>query len=136
MKKGLNQWNVIGNVGREPEMRYTTSGTAVCDFSVAINSSWKDGDGELHESVEWVNVVAWKRLAEICGEYLKKGAPVFVSGRAQTSSWEKDGVKRYKTELVADNMILLGQKGDTDSSARPEPGTDAPPAPDKDDLPF
>jgi single-strand DNA-binding protein len=134
MKKGLNHWSVIGNVGKDPEVRYTNSGTAVCNFSVAINSAWKNADGELQEHTEWVYVVAWKRLAEIIGEYVKKGSPIFVEGRAQTTSYEHEGIKKYKTELVADNIILLGGKRDGEGGAPDEPS--GPPTAEKDDLPF
>lgn len=130
MKKGLNHWSILGNVGKDPELRSTGSGTAVCNFSVAISSSWKDADGNVKEHTEWVNVVAWKRLAEIVGEYVKKGTPIFVEGRSQTSSYEHEGVKKYKTELVADNIILLGRK--SDDSGGPPSGVE----PERDDLPF
>jgi single-strand DNA-binding protein len=135
MKKGLNRWSIIGNVGGDPEVRYTSSGIAVANFSVAINSSWKDADGNVKEQTEWVNVVFWKKLAEIAGEWVRKGSAVFIEGRGQTSSYEKDGVKKYKTELVADNLILLG--GKQDGSSRVEPGVDTPPVKDvKEDDPL
>lgn len=134
MKKGLNHWSIIGNVGKDPEVRYTQAAVPVCNFSVAINSSWKNSDGEVKEHVEWVYVVCWKKLAEIAGEYVKKGAPVFVEGRAQTSSYEHEGVKKYKTELVADNLILLGGKKEDSPPAEPT-GPEGGKTGD-DDLPF
>jgi single-strand DNA-binding protein len=112
MKKGLNHWTVMGNVGKDPEMRSTGAGVPVCNFSIAVNSSWKNTAGEVTEHVEWVYVVCWRKLAEIAAEFVKKGNPVLVEGRAQTSSYEKDGVTKYKTELVCDNLILLGGKRD------------------------
>lgn len=135
MKKGLNHWSIIGNVGKEPEVRHTQSGTAVCNFSVAINSSWKDASGEVQEHTEWVYVVCWKKLAEIAGQYVKKGAPVFVEGRAQTSKYEHEGVTKYKTELVADNLILLGGKREEGAGGSVQPG-EAVNTADEGDLPF
>lgn len=139
MKKGLNQWSVMGNVGGDPEVNYTKTGTAVANFSVGVNSAWKDQDGELKEHVEWVAVVAWKKLAEVVAQYVKKGDAIYVSGRAQTRSWEdkEAGIKRYKTELIADNLIMLGSK--RGAPDRDEPGVDSPPLRDEkkqDDLPF
>jgi len=100
----LNQCNFIGHLGRDPEVSCTTSGKSVCKFSIGIS--------EKKGATEWVNVVAWEKLAEICGQYLKKGMPVFISGRMTTRSWEKDGVKRYATEIVAYTMQMLGSKSE------------------------
>lgn len=103
----LNQCNFIGNLGRDPETRYLASGKTVCTFSIAVTEKYKGG-----ETTTWVNIVAWERLAEICGKYLSKGSPVFISGRLQTRSWEdKDGNKRYTTEVVANQMQMLGSTG-------------------------
>jgi len=106
---GLNQCNFIGNLGRDPEMRYTSSEKAVANFSIAVTEKYKD-----NEYTEWVRCVAWERLAEICGEYLKKGSTVFISGKLKTRQWEdKDGNKRYTTEVVANSMQMLGGRNDT-----------------------
>lgn len=122
----LNQCNFIGNLGKDPELLYTASGIAVAKFSIACGESWKDSDGNKQERTEWVNIVAWKKLAEICGQYLKKGSKVFVSGRFTTRSWDdkNTGVKRYSTEIVADKMVMLDSKGSNsrsdDNSGQPE----------------
>ena len=109
MAMGLNKVMVIGNVGRDPEMRYTPSGKPVTSFSVATGRSWTNSDGERREETEWFNVVAWGNLAEICKQHIRKGQQVYVEGRLQTRSWEdQEGRKRFRTELVANEMILLG----------------------------
>lgn len=137
MKKGLNSWSIIGNVGKDPDVRHTTNGTAVCSFSVAINSSWKNASGETQEHVEWVNVVCWQKLAEICAQYVKKGLAVFVEGRAQTRSWDdkETGQKRYTTELVANNVIFLSGKREEGAGDSTQPG-EAVNTAEGDDLPF
>lgn len=121
---GLNKVMLIGNLGKDPELRYTSSGDAVANFSIATGESWKDKDGNKQERTEWHNIVAWKKLAEICGEYLKKGKKVYVEGRLQTRSYDdKEGVKRYVTEIVADQMLMLGDKpegGESKSTRQPE----------------
>ena len=109
MMRGLNKVMVIGNVGRDPEMRYIPSGKPVTSFSVATSRSWTNSEGERREETEWFNVVAWGNLAEICKQHLRKGQQVYVEGRLQTRSWEDhEGKKRFRTELVASEMILLG----------------------------
>jgi len=109
MARGLNKVMVIGNVGRDPEMRYTPSGKPVTSFSVATTRSWTNSEGERREETEWFNVVAWGNLAEICKQHLRKGQQVYVEGRLQTRSWEDhEGRKRFRTELVANEMVLLG----------------------------
>jgi single-strand DNA-binding protein len=111
MVRGLNKVMVIGNVGRDPEMRYIPSGKPVTSFSVATSRSWTNSEGERREETEWFNVVAWGNLAEICKQHLRKGQPVYVEGRLQTRSWEdQEGRKRFRTELVASEMILLGSR--------------------------
>lgn len=108
MSRGLNKVMIIGNLGRDPEMRYTPSGKPVTSFSVATSRTWVTADGERREATEWFNVVAWRDLAEICSQYLSKGSKVYIEGRLQTRSWEgQDGQKHYRTEIVADEMILL-----------------------------
>ena len=101
---------IIGTLGADPEVRYTGSDTAVTTFSVATNSSYKDGNGEKVETTEWHRIVAWGRLAEICGEWLYKGARVYVEGALQTRSYEKDGITRYTTEIKARTMTLLDKR--------------------------
>jgi len=120
---GVNKWIGIGNLTRDPEVKYLANGTAVCNFSIACNERYKDKDGVKQESVEYVNIVAWKRLAEICGEYLKKGSQVFASGKLQTRSWEKDGVKRYSTEVVMQEMQMLGSRGESNQQDSGQEGT-------------
>jgi len=110
---GLNKVMLIGRLGNDPEIRYTQDGAAVANFSIATSESWKDKDsGQKIEKTEWHKIVTWKRLAEISGEFLKKGKEVYIEGKLQTSSWEKDGVKRYKTEIHATYMQMLGGKED------------------------
>ncbi len=111
MSRGLNKVMIIGNLGRSPEMRYTPSGRPVTSFSVATNRSWVNADGARREDTEWFNVVAWGNLAEICKQHLTKGQQVYVEGRLQTRGWEdQDGKKHYRTELVANEMIILGER--------------------------
>ena len=103
---GLNRIEIIGNVGKEPEMRFTPSGKPVTSFSVAVNSKFGGTD-----TTEWFNVIAWNKLAETCNQYLEKGQQVFVEGRLQTRSWEdNDNVKHYKTEVIANKVLFLGQR--------------------------
>ena len=105
----VNKVILLGNLGRDPELRFLPNGDAVCNFSIATTDSWKDKAGEKQEKTEWHNVVMYRKLAEIAGEYLKKGRPVYLEGRLQTRKWQtKDGQDRYTTEIVADNMQMLG----------------------------
>jgi single-strand DNA-binding protein len=115
MARSLNKVMLIGNLGKDPELRYTTSGVAVATFSIATSESWKDADGNMQEKTEWHNIVAWRKLAEICGEWLKKGKKIYIEGRLQTRSYDdkNTGTKKYITEIVADNMIMLDGKGGT-----------------------
>ncbi|HZY45022.1 MAG TPA: single-stranded DNA-binding protein [Anaerolineae bacterium] len=111
MTRGLNKVMIIGRLGRDPEMRYTASGKPVTVFSVAVNRTWTTGDGDRHEETEWFNVVAWGNLAEICKQHLHKGQSVYIDGRLQTRSWDDpDGKKHYRTEIVANEMIMLGDR--------------------------
>ncbi len=111
MSRGLNKVMIIGNLGRNPEMRYTPSGRPVTSFSVATSRSWVNAEGERREETEWFNVVAWGNLAEICKQHLTKGQQVYVEGRLQTRGWEdQNGKKHYRTELVANEMIVLGER--------------------------
>lgn len=132
----LNKAMIIGNLTRDPEVRNTPTGTQVATFSVATNQFWTDQSGQKQERTEFHNVVTWRRLAEICGQYLKKGSKVYIEGRLQTRDWVgQDGVKRYRTEIVADNMIMLDRagaggnsgsyQGDQAPMPADEPGMDA-----------
>ena len=108
----LNKAMIIGNLTRDPEIRNTTTGQMVASFSVATNLVWTDQSGQQQKKVEFHNIIAWRRLAEICSKYLHKGSKVYLEGRLQTTDWTgQDGVKRYKTEIVAENMIMLDNKG-------------------------
>jgi len=121
MPSSLNKVMVIGNVGRDPEMRYTPDGSAVTSFSMAATDHWTTKAGERNERTEWFNVVAWNKLAEICGEYVKKGMRVYVDGRLQTREWEaSDGQKRSRVEVVASTMIMLSGKGEKAEKAQTE----------------
>jgi single-strand DNA-binding protein len=104
----LNKAMIIGNLTRDPEARTTPQGATVASFSIATNFVWTDANGQRQEKVEYHNIVAWRKLADICTQYLKKGSKVYLEGRMQTRDWEgQDGVKRYRTEIVAENMIML-----------------------------
>ncbi len=111
---GVNKVILVGNLGADPTMRHTPSGSAVVNFNVATSETFKNKNGEKETRTEWHRVVAWARLAEICNEYLKKGKQVYIEGRLQTRSWEdQSGTKKYSTEVVANNMVMLGRAGDT-----------------------
>jgi single-strand DNA-binding protein len=112
MARGINKVILIGNLGRDPETKYTQSGSAVTNFSVATSDSWRDkASGEQTERTEWHNVVCFARLAEIAGEYLRKGSKVYIEGSLRTNSWEQDGQKRYKTEVMARELQMLDSRG-------------------------
>ena len=112
-RRGVNKVILIGNVGADPELRYTPSGTAVTNFNMATNESWTDNSGDRQEKTEWHRIVVWGRLAEICNQYLRKGSKVYIEGRLQTRSWEgQDGQKRYTTEVVARDMQMLDSRDD------------------------
>ena len=114
MAKSVNKVILVGNLGKDPEVKYTPQGTAVAKITLATNESFKDKDGQWQERTEWHNVVLWARLAEIAGEYLKKGNKVYIEGRLQTRSWEdkQTNQKKYMTEVVAATMVLLGGRGE------------------------
>jgi len=106
--RGINVCQIMGNVGADPEMRYTAVGRAVTNFRVAVNRRWRDAEGQLQEKVEWFRVTTWGRLAEIANQYVQRGSPVYVSGRLETRSFEgADGQIRYVTDLVANDLVLL-----------------------------
>ena len=142
----VNKVILVGNVGKDPEVRYLDSGVAVCNFPLATSESYKNRDGEKVTSTEWHNIVMWRSLAEIAEKYVKKGTQLFIEGKIRTRSWDdRDGNKRYTTEIVADNMQMLGRRADEgQASAAP---TESQPASDTfddiaadtegtDDLPF
>jgi single-strand DNA-binding protein len=115
----VNKVILVGNLGRDPEMRFMPNGEAVCNFSIATTDSWKDKSGQKQERTEWHNIVIYRKLAEIAGEYLKKGRPVYIEGRLQTRKWQtKEGQDRLTTEIIADQMQMLGgREGGGASSA-------------------
>ncbi|HQS37340.1 MAG: single-stranded DNA-binding protein [Methylotenera sp. 24-45-7] len=121
----VNKVILVGNLGRDPEVRYMPNGEAVCNFSIATTDSWKDKSGAKQERTEWHNIVMYRKLAEIAGEYLKKGRPVYVEGRLQTRKWQtKEGQDRYTTEIIADQMQMLGTRDGGGSNASYEGGMD------------
>jgi single-strand DNA-binding protein len=134
---GLNKVILVGNLGADPEMRYTASGTAVAKFSLATSRKFTGKDGQKQEKTEWHRIVAWGKLAEICGQYLSKGKQVIIEGRIEYGSYEKDGVKHYTTDIVAENMQMLGTPGGRGQDREPEPPFGQPQGgtPD-DDIPF
>ncbi len=114
----LNKAMIIGNLTRDPETRNTPSGQTVASFSVATNMVWNDQSGQQQKKTEFHNIVAWRKLAEICSQYLKKGSKVYIEGRLQTSDWTgQDGNKRYRTEIVAENLIMLDKSGGANTSS-------------------
>lgn len=140
----LNKVMLIGNLGKDPEVRYTTAGTAVASFSIATSERFKNKTGEWDERTEWHNITLWGRLAEIAGEYLAKGKTVYIEGRLQTRKWQdKDGRDRYTTEIVGEKMQMLGGKGEPRSGAgkgatedRDFPQYEEPAFNPDDDIPF
>lgn len=120
MMASVNKVILVGNLGKDPDLRFMPNGDAVCNFSIATTENWKNKDGQKQEKTEWHNIVIFRKLAEIAGEYLKKGRPVYVEGRLQTRKWQdKDGADRYTTEIVADSMQMLGTKDSNDAPAKP-----------------
>ncbi|HHL40869.1 MAG TPA: single-stranded DNA-binding protein [Deltaproteobacteria bacterium] len=138
---GVNKVILVGNLGADPEIRYTPSGVAVANFSVATTESWTTKDGVRETRTEWHRIVAFRKLAEICGEYLSKGKQVYIEGKLQTRQWDdRDGNKRYTTEIVANTMQMLGRPDDRPQQVR-QPAEGAvsaaePPPMDMDDVPF
>lgn len=138
---GINKVILIGNLGKNPELRFTPSGIAVCNFTVATSETWKDKDsGEKKEATEWHRVVVWRKLAEVCGEYLEKGSKIYLEGKLQTKSWEKNDETRYGTVVVAEKVEFLssrikdGKAGDKGMAAPAEPGEGN--FCSEDDIPF
>jgi single-strand DNA-binding protein len=147
---GVNTVHLIGNLGGDPDIRYTPNGVAVANASLAVNESWTDKEGQRQERVEWVKLVFWNKLAEVVGEHLRKGAPIYVQGKLQTRSWEdQSGQKKYTTEVVVSQMNMLGSKQENQQQSPADyKGTPAqesgpafsggglPDAIDDEDLPF
>ncbi len=140
---GVNKVILIGNLGADPELKYTPSGVPVVNFSLATSESWTDKGGERQERTEWHRIVLWRKLAEIAGQYLRKGSKIYVEGKLQTRSWDdQSGQKRYTTEVVVNDMQMLDQRGETSGGG----GEGVPPTPPEppagndmggdDDLPF
>jgi single-strand DNA-binding protein len=151
MARGLNKVLLIGNLGKDPEMKYTQQGTPVTTFSMAVSRSWKSPDGQVKDETEWFRIVAWQKLAEQCNEYLHKGSKVYIEGRLQTREWQgQDGQPRQTVEVVANEMLLLdsrqgtGQGGYNNEEQRPARaggggspgGFDDDADMDVDDIPF
>ena len=118
MPKSVNKVILVGNVGQDPEVKYTPSGTPVAKFSIATNERFKDRSDEWQERTEWHNIIAWQRLAEVVGEYIRKGSKLYIEGKLQTSTWDdrQSGRKRYRTEIVARDIVLLGSHDNEDGS--------------------
>jgi len=152
--KSLNKVQLIGNLGKDPEVKYTPQGTPVAKFSLATNERFKDKDGNWQDRTEWHNIVLWQRLAEIAGEYLKKGGKVYIEGRLQTHSWDdkQTGQKKYMTEIIGNDLILLSGRGEGGESGysrgaaagggnnfdqrEPEPAPAGPSPISDEDIPF
>lgn len=135
MSGSVNKVILIGRLGKDPELKYTPSGAPVAKFSLATDENFKDRTGEQQKRTEWHNIVAWNKLAEICGEYLTKGKQVYIEGSIRSRQWQdQSGNKRTSYEIIANQMQMLGSKGDTEQAAaasanRPAPERYAPPAP-------
>ncbi len=146
---GLNKVILIGNLGRDPELRYTANGQPVANFTLATTESWTNKSGEREQRTEWHRIVTWGRLAEICGEHLSKGKQVYVEGRLQTREWEdREGNKRRTTEVTANQVLMLGRRGDAPGGPSSPPDAPEGPTPEgptpegsapdssSDDIPF
>ncbi|MDD5542139.1 MAG: single-stranded DNA-binding protein [Acidobacteriia bacterium] len=145
MAGSVNRVILVGRLGKDPESRYTQQGVAITRFSLATDEQWTDKSGEKQRRTEWHNIVAWNKLGEICKKYLVKGKLVYVEGSLQTRSWETEGKKHYKTEVRADNMVMLSSAPSTSeevSGGAPQPMPEAESAPEQppeigdDDVPF
>jgi single-strand DNA-binding protein len=148
MSKSVNKVILIGNLGRDPELRYTPSGTPVANFSIATTYNYKGQNGEWKESTDWHNIVCWRRLAEVAGDYLRKGSRIYVEGRITTRSWEgQDGKTNYRTEIVVNDLMMLDSRGEggggggrssggSRSSSGPDDSGFEPDQISDDDIPF
>ena len=144
-RSGINKVIIVGNLGQDPEIKYTAGGAAVTTLSIATSDSWKDKDSGMdQERTEWHRVVLWRRLAEVAGEYLKKGSKVYIEGQLQTRKWEQEGQTRYTTEIIARDMQFLDSRGSSNTEAsqkcaemNDQAVADVPDsAIDDDDIPF
>jgi len=143
-RSGINKVILVGNLGQDPEVKFTAGGAAVTTLSIATSDSWKDKDSGMDkERTEWHRVVLWRRLAEIAGEYLKKGSKVYIEGQLQTRKWEQEGQTRYTTEIIARDIQFLDSRGSANTSSQEGATTNEEPAPDvpesgidDDDIPF
>jgi single-strand DNA-binding protein len=129
MPKSINRVELLGNLGRDPEIKHTQSGTPVARLSLATNERYKDKSGNWQDRTEWHTVILWSRLAEIAGEYLKKGSKILIVGSLKTRSWDQEGTKRYATEVTAQDLIMLDAKRADDKTDQTGPITD-------EDIPF
>ena len=144
-RSGINKVIIVGNLGQDPEIKYTAGGAAVTTLSIATSDSWKDKDSGMdQERTEWHRVVLWRRLAEVAGEYLKKGSKVYIEGQLQTRKWEQEGQTRYTTEIIARDMQFLDSRGSSNNESTQKSsemnGQSAADVPDSaiddDDIPF
>tara|TARA_B100000609_G_C16818737_1_gene234762 strand:- start:106 stop:516 length:411 start_codon:yes stop_codon:yes gene_type:complete len=134
---GVNKVILLGNLGKDPEVRYLDSGIAVANFSLATTENYRNKQGERVSQTEWHNVVFWRGLAEVAEKYLKKGDSIYLEGKIRTRKWEdKDGNTRYSTEVLADNMTMLGKKNSQDSASQELTTNEKSVSNDEDDLPF
>jgi len=140
MARDINKVILIGRLGKDPDLRYTPKGTAVCSFTLATNNDYNGEDGNLVKRVEWHNISAWSKLAEICSKYLKKGSKIYCEGRLQYDEYEKDGIKRFSTKIIMSDMQMLDTKGEgggSGSSTSSPASTDSSSSQtDDSDLPF
>ena len=133
----VNKVILVGNLGRDPELRYTQQGTAVANFTLATNENFQKKDGSRDERTEWHRIVAWGKTAELCSQYLSKGRTVYIEGRIQTREWEnKEGQKQKTTEIVAQTVQFLGARGEGGGRSGGSGGSGDPPPPAEDDIPF
>jgi single-strand DNA-binding protein len=140
MAGSVNKVILVGRLGQDPEVRFTQGGTAVANLRIATDETWKDQNGERQQRTEWHTVVLWRRLAEICGQYLSKGRLVYIEGKLQTRSWQdREGNKRYSTEVQADNMVMLGGRSEEEQAppvAQPAVAAASDSGTSDDDIPF
>ena len=141
----VNKVILVGRLGKDPEIRSTPNGTTVCKFSLATDERWTDKSGEKQERTEWHNIVAWGKLGEICGQYLRKGKLIYIDGSIRTDSWDdkETGQKKYRTEIIAANMQMLDKKSDEDGgggsyagAGRKSSSSSAPPMDEDEEVPF
>ena len=134
--RGVNKVILVGNLGRDPEVRYIKDGTAVANLRIATSENWNDANGQKQERTEWHRIVAWGKLAEIAKEYMTKGKQIYVEGRLQTRSWDdREGNKRYTTEVRADQILMLGTRGDSGGARDVPSSPDSPDSPDSQPQP-